>query len=143
MQPSKKQYDLFISYSRKDDETFVRRLYKDLQKRGYNPWYDRVSLKGGFSFLQSIRDALAENPIRLILVLGPHAALSEYVKNEWQFALGNCQFIVPILRLGISIDNYCQPIELDKDYELIPEPLQKRKLHCIDFRSKRNYQDAF
>jgi hypothetical protein len=137
-------YDLFISYGRKDDEEFVRQLYAGLTKNNYKVWYDNSgSLESnGLSFLQNIRDALSENPIRLIIVIGPHAAQSLYVKAEWEFALENCQVIIPILRMGLTKNENGKIIKSDKDYNLIPEPIQKRNLDCIDFRKERNYNEA-
>jgi len=35
---------LFLSYARDDDEPFVRRLYDDLIKAGFDVWFDRLSM---------------------------------------------------------------------------------------------------
>ncbi len=35
---------LFLSYARSDDEPFVKRLYEDLKKAGFDVWWDRVSM---------------------------------------------------------------------------------------------------
>jgi hypothetical protein len=35
---------VFISYSRSDDEAFVRRLYESLKAAGFDVWFDRVSM---------------------------------------------------------------------------------------------------
>ena len=143
MESLEKPYDLFISYGRKDDDNFVKQLYEDLTIQGYKVWYDLESAESnGLSFLQNTRDALVVNPIRLILVIGPHAMESAFVKAEWQFALENCQVIIHILRRGLERNKKGEPVASDKDYELVPEPLQKRRLHCIDFRRERNYKDA-
>jgi len=40
----------------------------------------------GLTFHQEIQDAVAGRE-RLVLVVGPKAALSDYVRQEWQFAL--------------------------------------------------------
>ena len=34
---------VFLSYARNDHEPFVRRLYEDLIKAGFDVWFDRVS----------------------------------------------------------------------------------------------------
>jgi WD40 repeat protein len=144
MEYSVKSYNVFISYGRGDDNSFVDRLYQDLSSIGYKVWYDRESLdSNGMSFLQNIRDALAKNPLQLIFIIGPHSVQSAYVTAEWQFALENCQVIIPVLRTGIEESGPDDPIETSQDFELLPEPLKKRKLHCIDFRMNRNYTDAF
>jgi hypothetical protein len=139
-----KAYDSFISYGRGDDDDFVGLLYESLIENGYKVWYDRVSIESnGLSFLQNIRDALAENPIRLILVITPHAIESKFVQAEWQFALENCFTIIPVLRMGAETDENGKIIFSNKDYSLIPERLQRKRLHCIDFRRNRQYADAF
>src|ERR1051326_1163223 len=117
---------IFISYAREDDEMFVRRLYQDLMERGLEVWWDRKAMESrGRSFLQEIRDAIASAD-RLMLVVGEQAQKSEYVRAEWQFALAHCVVVMPLLRLG--------------DHMLLPPELAK--LHCLDFRSARPYEDA-
>lgn len=143
-QQSHDSYNLFLSYGRKDDEAFVVKLYGNLTKYKYKVWYDKSgSLESnGISFLQNIRDAIAENPIRLILVIGPHAAKSEYVKAEYEFALENCITIIPVLRLGSTKDDTGKVIASDKDFDLLPEPIKKRNFDCIDFRNSQPYKTA-
>src|SRR3954463_1127076 len=94
-------FQLFISYGREDDIPFVKKLYADLSANNYKVWFDKENLESnGLSFLQSIRDSIAANPIRLLLVVGPHAAKSEYVRYELEFALANCMVVIPLLRMG-------------------------------------------
>ncbi|MBZ0310791.1 MAG: TIR domain-containing protein, partial [Anaerolineae bacterium] len=117
---------LFISYARADDEPFVESLYEDLMKQDYDVWWDRKAMESrGQTFLQEIRDAIARAD-RLILVVGPGAVESAYVRTEWEYALSICQVIVPILRLG--------------EFDLLPGPL--KHTHCLDFRGSRPYSKA-
>lgn len=91
---------LFISYARDDDEPFVRRLYDDLKAYGFNVWYDRVSMPNrGVGFTQEIAHAI-EQADRLILICGPAAYASEYVRKECEHALIHCKPISPVVRLG-------------------------------------------
>jgi hypothetical protein len=125
---------IFLSYARDDDEAFVRRLYADLTKAGFDVWFDRVSMPSRqLTFYQEIRDAIAARD-RLLLVVGPGILTSDYVTQEWRFAYfeaGKC--VNPIVRLngrstdGTTIDGY----------ELIPEDL--RLLHAEDFRDDATY----
>ena len=71
----------------------------------------------GLTFHQEIQDAVAARE-RLVLVVGPNAALSGYVQQEWQFALPADKAVTPILRQG--------------DYPLVPDEL--KLLHGEDFR---------
>jgi hypothetical protein len=59
-----------------------------------------------------------------VLVVGPKAVTSDYVRQEWQFAWREADKVVtPILRLG--------------DYPLVPDEL--KLLHCEDFRDDTQY----
>jgi hypothetical protein len=52
----------------------------------------------GLTFQQEIQEAVAARE-QLVLV-GPKAALSDYVRQEWQFALQADKAVTPILRQG-------------------------------------------
>jgi hypothetical protein len=114
---------LFLSYARGDDEPFVERLYQDLSSRGFEIWWDRVSMPGrALTFLQEIRDAITARD-RLVLVVDPKAVTSDYVRAEWLFALEIGKAINPVLRLG--------------DYDLLPDEL--KLLDAPDFRDDGHY----
>ncbi len=125
---------IFLSYARSDDDpdyndparSFLCRLYTDLTAAGYAVWWDRKSMPSrALTFLQEIRDAIAASD-RLILVVGPGALDSDYVKAEWEYALSICLPVIPILRRG--------------DYPLIPAALTNQ--HAPDFRDTRPYAEA-
>src|SRR2546423_1783173 len=101
------QPSVFLSYARGDDEPFVRRLHDHLTERGFAVWFDRVSMPSReLTFYQEIRDAIAARN-RLVLVVGPAAAESEYVRQEWGFALEAGICVNPIVRLdGGGVDGY-------------------------------------
>jgi hypothetical protein len=122
---------VFLSYARGDDgepfdpaTSFVARLHRDLTAAGFGVWFDRVSMPSRtLTFHQEIRDAVAACD-RLVLVVGPQAAESLYVRQEWQFAYFEAEKIVtPILRCG--------------DYQHVPDEL--KLLHCEDFRDDGQY----
>lgn len=120
---------VFLSYARDDDETFVKRLHADLTAAGFTVWFDRESLMSrGLTFHHEIKDAIRTEVDRVVYVGGPKAALSAYVREEWQFALECDQVVVtPILRLG--------------DYETCV-PGELGLLHCEDFRDDALYPAA-
>src|SRR6266540_5357930 len=102
---------LFISYAREDDKAFVERLDKSLIDEGYDVLWDKSSMPSrGPTFLQEIRDAINVRD-RVLLVMGPKAKDSPYVRVEWEYALSICLPVTVILRLG--------------DYDLIPEEIGK------------------
>jgi len=131
--------NLFLSYARGDDEPFVKRLYEDLDKEGFNVWWDRERMPNrGLTFLQEIRDAVEQSD-RLIAVVGPTAIKSDYVRAEWKHALLFAKGVVPILRMGAR---HLIPEELrGDDYKLLPEELAD--YHCPDFREDGSYAKAF
>ena len=108
---------IFLSYARGDDvdpfdpaTSFVARLHRDLTARGFEVWFDRIAMPSrGLTFHQEIQDAVAARE-RLVLVVGPRAAVSDYVRQEWQFALQADKAVTPILRQG--------------DYPLVPDELK-------------------
>jgi len=76
---------IFLSYARGDDEPFAKRLYQDLSAHGFSVWWDRVSMPGrALTFLQEIRDAITARD-RFVLVVGPKAVTSDYVRAEWRY----------------------------------------------------------
>ncbi len=119
---------VFLSYARSDDEPFVRRLCDDLTAVGLTVWFDRKSLMArGLTFHQEIKDAIRCDVDRIVYVGGPKAAVSPYVREEWQLGLEFDHVVVtPILRLG--------------DYTDIPGELAL--LHCEDFRDGVDYNET-
>jgi tetratricopeptide (TPR) repeat protein len=117
---------IFISYARGDDEAYVRRLHADLTHSGSRVWWDRKAMESrGATFLQELRDAIIESE-RLLLVIGPEAHASDYVRWEWEYALQICKPVVPVLRMG--------------DTTLVPSRL--KDIHFVDFRDDRAYEGA-
>jgi hypothetical protein len=117
---------VFISYSRQDQEDFARRLYADLTSAGISVWWDREGMESrGRTFMQEIFDAIAGCE-RLLLLVSPASSNSEYVRAEWEFALQRSTVIIPLLR--------------SENRELVPRELSK--LHSPDFRDTRPYGEA-
>ncbi len=95
-------FDLFLSYARDDDSAFAAQLYKRLIRKGRRVWWDREHMPSrGITFLQETRQAIADAD-RLVVVLGPVAITSAYVRAEWQYALSLSKPVTPIL-CGIDV----------------------------------------
>jgi TIR domain-containing protein len=86
---------IFISYSRKDS-AFARRLAGDLEKAGYEVWWDLTDLRGGDDWPRVIPAAI-ESSQYVIVVLSPNSATSEWVEKEYTQALGLHKKIIPIM----------------------------------------------
>ncbi len=121
---------IFLSYARADDgepydpeTSFVARLHRDLTAAGFDVWFDQVSMPSRpMGFELEIMDALRARE-RVIYVGGPRAAVSDYVREEWRFALECDKTVIPILRWG--------------DFDTVPGELSG--LHCEDFRDDTLY----
>jgi TIR domain-containing protein len=92
---------IFISYSRKDS-AFVRTLAGDLEKAGYDVWWDVSDLRGGDDWLRVIPTAI-ESSDYVIVVLSPNAVISEWVEKEYTQALGLRKKIIPIMLARSSV----------------------------------------
>ena len=86
---------IFISYSRKDIG-FVRKLAGDLEKAGYDVWWDLTDLRGGDDWLRVIPSAI-EASEHFIVVLSPNSAVSDWVKKEYTQALSLRKKIIPLM----------------------------------------------
>lgn len=79
----------------------------------------------GRVFLQEIRDEISRSD-RVLLVVGPAAINSPYVRAEWEHAVLFSKAVIPLLRIGESNDI----------------PAEIPKVHRVDFRPERNYEKA-
>src|SRR6266536_691566 len=86
---------IFISYSRKDIN-FVRRLAGDLEKAGYDVWWDLTDLRGGDDWVRVIPEAI-KNSDKIIVALSPNSTISEWVEKEYTQALSLRKKIIPIM----------------------------------------------
>jgi len=86
---------IFISYSRKDIG-FVRKLAGDLEKAGYEVWWDLTDLRGGDDWPRVIPAAIEASQY-VIVVLSPNSALSDWVEKEYTQALSLRKKIIPIM----------------------------------------------
>jgi hypothetical protein len=87
--------DIFISYSRRDQE-FVSRLAYDLNTKVAGVWFDQSTIQLGQRWHDEIMDGIRECKA-FILVLSPDAAVSRYVLEEVNRALELGKTIFPIL----------------------------------------------
>jgi len=110
---------VFISYARSDDNSFVDNLVRELGKMNLTVWYDKHNMPSrALTFMEEIRRAIDDSD-RLIIILGPAALTSDYVRCEWQYALTQSKVVIPLLRIG--------------NYDDLPSEL--KDLHCPDCRT--------
>src|SRR4030095_8196037 len=86
---------IFISYSRKDI-SFARKLAGDLEKAGYEVWWDLTDLRGGDDWPRVIPQAIGGSQY-FVVVLSPNSAISDWVEKEYTQALSLRKKIIPIM----------------------------------------------
>ena len=86
---------IFISYSRKDMD-FARKLAGDLEKAGYDVWWDISDLRGGDDWIRVIPAAIESSQF-VIVVLSPNSVTSEWVQKEYTQALSLRKKIIPLM----------------------------------------------
>lgn len=86
---------IFISYSRKDMD-FARKFAGDLEKAGYDVWWDISDLRGGDDWVRQIPAAI-ETSHFIIIVLSPNSIASEWVEKEYTQALSLRKKIIPVM----------------------------------------------
>ena len=63
-----KKWDVFISHSSEDKDTFVRELSNLLKRLGLKVWYDEFALKVGDSLTQKIDEGLIDSNFGIIII---------------------------------------------------------------------------
>ncbi len=87
--------DIFLSYSRRDQE-FVTRLASDLNEHVAFVWFDRSTIQPGQKWHEEIMEGIQECKA-FILVLSPDALESRYVREEVNKALDLGKTIFPVI----------------------------------------------
>ena len=86
---------IFISYSRKDID-IARNLAGDLEKAGFDVWWDISDLRGGDDWVRVIPSAIEASQIFIVL-LSPKSIQSQWVKKEYLHALNLRMKIIPVM----------------------------------------------
>jgi hypothetical protein len=108
---SKCEYDIFLSYHRKDDE-WVRRLVDALSKQGVDVWYDE-KIKPGESWREKIEEGLRQS--RYVgFIITPETARSNWLALELGAALALKKPLIPIVAEDTPLEDIPGPIRLRK-----------------------------
>ncbi len=113
---------VFISYSRKDID-FAKKLAGDLEKAGYDVWWDITDLRGGDDWVKTLPAAIQESQ-SFIIVLTPNSVNSEWVQKEYTQALTLHKKIVPIM------------------FEMCDVPFALNTINYVNFMGGK-YEDSF
>lgn len=88
------QYDVFISYSRKNSD-IAHRIEKDLTSRGYSVWIDRDGIFSGDAFKRVLVKAICDSKM-LLFLSSQFSNLSEYTAKEIGVAVSQRKKILPV-----------------------------------------------
>lgn len=92
---------IFISYSRKDQET-TNQIVARLKERGFPVWIDYEGIKGGKLWRVEIVEAI-DNADAFVLMLSPNSAASDNVRKEVDLAESSNRKIFPVLLAPVTL----------------------------------------
>jgi TIR domain-containing protein len=118
---------IFLSYSRKDAE-FVRKLYLELRKDGFNIWFDQEEIIPGQKWQQTVREVMSSVRAVLLCLSSNWIDKRGYVQKEMKLAL-------ELLKEFPTGDIYIIPIRLDD----CPIPSSLAALHYLDVWNEENF----
>jgi hypothetical protein len=87
---------IFISYSRKDWDRFVKPLVTALRQEGFNVWVDQDFVPGGANWRREIGKAL-ETCRCMVVCVSPDSMESHYVQDEYAFFATRQKPLFPLL----------------------------------------------
>lgn len=99
-----KQYDVFISYSRRDyvdeqenilQDSPVKAILDCLDENNISYWFDKDGLYKGAEFVEVIADAIADSKM-MVFVSSEHSNSSRYTAGEIFEAIENDLLIIPL-----------------------------------------------
>ena len=100
------QYDAFICHASEDKEVIARPIYHKLKEKGYNVFFDEMSIEWGDSLIDKINSGIASSRFGII-ILSPN-----FIRKQWTQAelkgffnrqINGENIILPILH-NISIE---------------------------------------
>lgn len=131
-------YSCFISYSSRDN-SFVQRLYADLQSNGVRCWFAPVDMRIGEELRDGIDESIRVHD-KLLLVLSRNSVESGWVKKEVESAFEQERKQKRRILFPIRLDNAVMKIDTGWPADI------KRTRHVGDFRRWKehdSYREAF
>lgn len=113
--PRGSTWDLFVSHSSQDKETFVRPLCRALSALGMRVWYDEDSIPPGFPIPRSISTGLVESRYIAIVISPSLLRGRKWTEIEINTTIGVKEIsrgeVIPIL-LGVSMDDFYRELPM-------------------------------
>ncbi len=126
-------YSCFISYSSKD-QSFVERLYTDLQNKGVRCWFALEDMKIGDKIRPRIEETI-RNYDKLLIVLSEHSIASIWVAYEVERALNKEPQGIPNVLFPIRVDDAVMKSKAGWADDI------KSIRHIGDFTNWKNHDD--
>ena len=106
-QHHKMEYDIFISYSRKDFNE-VKALYEMLKSRisNINIWFDLTGIESGYDEFDEKIIAAIDNSKMLLFALSDNSNQSKWAKDEVMYAKNTQKRIIPVLMKGACLKGW-------------------------------------
>ena len=97
---------VFISYARKDGETFANELRERLKKDApdIHVWQDRQEIEGGVGWWRQIEEAL-EHVEFLVIVMTDAVLRSDVTRKEWRYARQQGVCVYPVKGPGFDFSD--------------------------------------
>ena len=101
------EYDIFISYSRKDFNE-VKALYEMLKSRisNINIWFDLTGIESGDEEFDEKIIAAIDNSKMLLFALSDNSMQSKWAKDEVMYAKNTEKRIIPVLMKGACLKGW-------------------------------------
>lgn len=98
----KKQYDIFISYSRKDIDK-VLPIVKEIESKGISVWFDINGIESGEEFVTKIATAI-DNSDSILFMYTENSVNGQWTQKEVMYAKEQKKTVIPILLNGSMPD---------------------------------------
>lgn len=128
------EYDVFISYSRKD-ESVVNEICELLAENSISYWVDKQKIHMGSEFMGDIVDAIKASKITLF-VSSEDSNKSLYTAKEVALAFNAGKYIIPYKIDNSSFSKNLQFVMTDLNcIDAIPYSIQKAKVLVADIKA--------
>ena len=124
---------VFLSYARQDGEEFATALRRRLatEEPEITLWQDRAQMEGGVGWWAQIEAAL-DHVKFLVIVMTPHAGVSETTHKEWRYARQRGVVVYPVK--GVP--------DAQLDYEALPGWMRNSHFYDIGRFADGEWQDS-
>jgi len=135
---AKKQPELFISYSRSDDE-YVKSLMLELEAQAVPYWSDQ-KIEAGTLWITEIESAIKRASV-FVLVISQNFEKSDYALFEAGIAVGRAKesgaLVVPLIRPGASIPSVLRGYQAIRTESMRVEEVVTRLRTCLETASTK------